>query len=402
MISILDRFIGGVFLVIGTSVGAGMIGLPFKTAGINFYLVIIIFFLVWIVMFITAIAMLEVSLWIGKNVNLITICNKVFGKKFSYFVCFTYLLFLYSLMVAYISGGSNMLFDIINFKREKEYGNVFISFLFTIPFVVIVFFGIKIGDYVNRIFVFFLILFYLLLIFKLFDNNCFFNFKISYIDFKLSIFSLPIIVTSFGYHLLIPSLSFYLFKNIKALVIVIFIGSFIPFCVYVVWEYVVLVKLSNIGRDFFFTILNGNYSSVNEFSILIGNNDFYFLLSLSLFSFFALSSSLIGVSIGMFDFFVDLFGLVHVSIRYRMLFLCLIFALPLILNIYVQHCFIFALSYAGIFASILLIIVPTSLLWYGRYVRKFNFKYILIGGKPVILFAFSFGFVVIISQLLQN
>lgn len=399
MKDIVNRFIGCIFFIVGTSIGAGMIGLPFKTVGMNFYLVVFVFFITWLFMLITAIALIEVSMSVGYNCNLIGICDKILGRTFARFICIVYLMFIYSLMAAYISGGTAMVADIFNLKLDNSYVIFILSLLFILPFMFIIYFGTNVSDYLNRIFVFLLFFFYLFIIFKTYNVNVF-SINERLINLNLAMLSLPVIVTSFGYHLLIPSLFVYMFKNVKYLIIATIVGSFIPFCVYIVWEYIVLMKLSSVGRDVFFNIVDGSANSFSKISLLL-DSDYYVIISLSIFSFFALVSSLLGVSIGMFDFFLELFRENRFgNLKLRLFILFLIFILPVFFIIYIPHCFIFALTYAGVFASILLIIIPLILLWYSRYVIKINKNFVLLGGKPVIVIAFFFGVVVFMSQFL--
>jgi len=406
--SILNRVIGGVFLIAGTSIGAGVIGLPLKTMGVSFYLLLFGFFITWIVMIISAVAMLEISSWSKTDINIVRIYYRILGKKFSYFICIILLLFLYSLMTAYISGGSTMLIDIINVNLNNNLYNFFFSLIFIIPFSVIVFFGIKTIDYINRIFVFILVILYLLLLYKIYNTfnisiNYNVNFsKVSYTEFKLLLFSLPLIVTSFGYHLLIPSLNLYLQSQIKLLYIVIILGSFIPFIVYLVWEYFIISMLINVYDNLSIQILYGYGNPIEKLIILISNNNNFILYIIILFSFFSLSSSLIGVSLGLFDFFLDLFGLSRSSIKNKMFVLCLTFFIPVIFNILFPYIFMKALGFAGIFASILLILVPTGVLWYGRYIKNINSPYILFGGKITIYIAIFFGIFIIFIELFEQ
>ena len=52
---------GGALLVTGTCIGAGMIGLPVKTAAIGFYPIVLLFSAVWLLMTCSAFLMLEAS-----------------------------------------------------------------------------------------------------------------------------------------------------------------------------------------------------------------------------------------------------------------------------------------------------------------------------------------------------
>ena len=133
-INIFSRVIGAIFFISGTSIGAGMLGLPIKTIGISFLFVLLLFLVVLILMFFSSVAMLEISLWLPGSTNILSVSNLVFGKFFSFFVGLIYVCFLYSLMAAYISGGSTMVSDLLVINHETVFYDIFFSFLIIIPF----------------------------------------------------------------------------------------------------------------------------------------------------------------------------------------------------------------------------------------------------------------------------
>ena len=224
-----------------------------------------------------------------------------------------------------------------------------------------------------------------------------FDFK--FLDESLSVFSLPIIVTSFGYSLLIPSLKTYLFNNIRFLLISIIFGSLIPFFVYIVWEYFIYSFLFNISNKLFVQTLFGYGNPADKLIVLIGNNNVVILYAISFFSLVALISSLIGVAVSLYDFFFDLLCLQKINVKHRFFVSFLVFFIPLFLSVFFINGFMVFLSYAGAFASILLIIFPTYTLWYGRYIKKFDYSYVLFGGKIMLFILLFFGFLVFFVDL---
>lgn len=387
----LSRIIGSILLISGTSIGAGMLGLPIKIIGINYYLNLVIFFLIWLIMLISAFAMLEISLWVKGDANIISISKIILGQNFCRFIAFLYILFLYSLITAYISGGSTMLIDLFAINSESYFFSFLFRLIFLVPFVIIMFLGINFVDYINRIFFLGLLVSYFVLSCDVFNLSVVDIPSLNFLDFKLIFFALPIMVTSFGYSLLIPSLKLYLFNNVKLICIVIFVGSLIPFVVYVFWEYLVYGFFVNVGNKLFIQTLFGQGNPTEKLIILISNNNNNILYVILAFSFFALSSSLLGVSLGIYDFFFDLLNISKVFFLHKMFVLCLVFCFPLIFCVFSPYGFMLALSYAGIFASILLILFPIYVLWYGRYVKKIKYVYILFDNKYFLFFIFFVG-----------
>lgn len=396
---IFSRILGSILFIAGTSIGAGMLGLPIRTIGIDIHIILFLFFFVWICMTISSIAMLEISLWLPENTNIISISNFVFGRKVSFFIGFLYILFLYSLISAYISGGSSMLLDVFTVDCDNFYCNAIFCLVFILPFFLIVFLGLKFSDYINRFFFIVLIITYIFLTFKIISILNFNASNFKFLDTSLCFFSLPIILTSFGYNLLIPSLKSYLFNNIKLLVFVIVLGSFIPFLVYILWEYFIYSFLFSISNKLFVQTLFGYGNPAEKLMVLIGNNNVIVLYVISFFSLSALISSLIGVALSLYYFFFDALKLSYNSYFNKVACVLFVFFIPLLLSIFFQHGFMFFLSYAGAIASILLVVFPVYTLWYGRYIKKISYKYILLNNKIILSFLLFFGFLVFFIDL---
>lgn len=161
----LNKLLGGIFLIAGTSIGAGMIGIPIKILGISFNTSIIIFLLSWFIIFIASIAMLEISFWFNNNENIMSITKNIYGKKHAAIISTLYILFFYSLIIAYISGSCSMISDTSNYKS-----NIIIKLIFIVPFFLINFYGITLIDKINK--VFFL------------SNNIIFNISVSNYFYK--------------------------------------------------------------------------------------------------------------------------------------------------------------------------------------------------------------------------
>jgi tyrosine-specific transport protein len=396
---ILNKIIGCLLLISGTSIGAGMLGLPVSTLGINFYIIVFVFLIIWIIILISSLSMLEISLWIKDDINIISISKLIFGKNFTLFLSLVYILFFYSLISAYIVGGTSMLIDLIHLKNSNFIYN-YISIFFLISlFSIILIFGIKFSDYINRFFFILLILLYIFLLLSI-KNISYLNIdNLKIFQSRLILITFPIIVTSFGYSLLIPSLKKYLFSNYKILIISIIIGSLIPFIVYLIWEYFFYMFLINTENKFFLQTLFGYGNPSEKIILIFGNNNKLILLLISLFSIFALFSSLLGVSLGLNDFFFDIFKIDKLILLNKLLINILVFFIPSLLSLIYPYGFMFFLSYAGIFASFLLILFPIYTLWYGRYIFFIKYKFILFKTEIFFYIIIFFGFFIIFTDL---
>ena len=107
------KFIGAMLLVVGTSIGAAMLALPTVVAGSGFVNSLGWFFLCWSCMTFGAFYILEVNLLHPEDSNLISMAKNTLGRGFGILTWVIYLLLLYTLLSAYISAISDILFDIM-------------------------------------------------------------------------------------------------------------------------------------------------------------------------------------------------------------------------------------------------------------------------------------------------
>lgn len=390
----LNRIIGSIFLIAGTSIGAGMLGLPIKLLGINIKISISIFLIIWLIILISSIAMLEISLWIKNDSNIITIAQIIYNKNISIFLSFIYLFFFFSLIIAYISSGLNIINNITNYNNLNK-------ILFILPFCIINFYGIKIIDIFSKIFFLLLIISYLLLISQIPTLNKTSIKIIDFANYKMIFLSLPIIITSFGYNLLIPSIKLYLCNNKKLLLLSIIIGSLIPLIIYIFWEYLIYIFLTKIDNKILVQFFLNTNDPNEKLTLIIKDYNKYTFISLLLFSFSAIITSLIGVSLNIYDLIFDTIK-INKKKNLKILVLISIFIIPLILNFFFSYIFMLALSYAGIFATILLIIFPIYTLWYTRYIKKIKYNYLIINNQFLLFFILFFGIFIIIIDILEK
>lgn len=389
--------LGGAFLVAGTSIGAGMLGLPIQTAAGGLFFSVGLFIGVWAMMTFTALVMLEVALSCKGETNLISMASQNLGRWGGRIAWFCYLVFLYSVMAAYTAGGTTMLADICSISVHQHSAKVLAAMIiFAFPFAYMVYHGARWVDVVNRgLLIVFVLSFAAIVYFmkaRQGDGIIAANTNPRYL-----LAALPLVVTSFGFHLLIPTLKTYLKENISYLKWSITIGSLIPLIVYLVWEFIVIKCIPTWGNDglvsMFFSVKNPG----ELFLDAMGRRPLL-EFSMAMFSLMALSSSFVGVALGIFDFFAD--GLHIKKTSSGKAILCVfVFLPPLSYTFMVPGGFMLALSYAGIFASILLLIYPSLMAWRLRYIRQASWSYRVTGGKLGLAIALLFGFGIILLDI---
>ncbi len=392
-----NKFIGGVLLIIGTSIGGGMLALPVATAQFGFIATLLSLFICWAVMTSSALLILEVNLWHPVNSNLITMAKTTLGHFGQVIAWVSYLLLLYALLAAYISGGSDFLQHLL-INLHLTFSSRVSAFLFTGLLSIVVYKGISSVDFMNRGLMFSKLATIGLLIICIFPfvSPSYLLTPGEFHRLPVIISSITVIVTSFGFAVIIPSLRSYFKNDAKQLRKAILIGSFIPLICYILWELVIMGVIPSQGRISLMAMAHSSHSTsdlIHALSQLLHNPLINFLAKA--FTAICLATSFLGVSLSLFDFLSDGLGVKKMGPNKLMLY-AITFLPPLIVANHYPNAFIKALSYAGILCAILLIGLPAMMTWSGRYTKKFTSGYQVAGGKCLLIILFSISTLLII------
>jgi tyrosine-specific transport protein len=399
--SIQNKTFGVAMIVAGTCIGAGMLALPVSTAASGFTYSTLAFCFTWIMMMLSALLMLEASMWYSHDANLITMMKSTWGTAGAMFTWTIYVLFLYALMTAYASGASGILgkgLAIIGFP--ETWGPAILAAIFG----VIVYMGAAYVDWVNRFLMIGLFVAYGILVFTIVPKVSPDLLSAGHPKYLWSVG--PLLVTSFGFHLSIPSLKSYLEGDAKRLRLAILCGGFIPLVVYLLWELLILGVIPLHGEESLMGILHGEQHegkhAVIELTRILSttlNNPQVTFFS-RVFGLCAILTSFIGVSLGLFDFFADGFKMPKTH-KNKMILAVLTFLPPILIAAYYPR-FISALHYAGLFAAVLLILLPALIVWKGRYGHAKPSHYRVSGGKPLVIGVCLFGVAILALEVLHH
>lgn len=386
--------IGGTLLVAGTSIGAGMLALPVLTGMAGFYPSLALFVAVWLGTVFTALLILEVNLWYHGEINLITMAKKTLGKGWAAVTWVVFLLLLYSLTAAYLAGSGKILSDAVEAIFHSPMPHWAEPLPFFLFFGAFIYLGIKPVDYLNRLMMFGLAISYFILIGLVFPS----------VDVKLLKYSspsfawaaLPVIVTSFGFHVIIPSLTSYLGRDVRSLRRVIFIGSAVPLIIYIIWEWVILGALPVDGNGWYVKALAEGEPATHPLAIYLENS--WISTFARFFSFFAIVTSFLGITLSLSNFLAD--GLkIKKTKKGRLGVTLLTFGPPLVFVLIYPRSFIMALQYGGVFVAIISGMLPAMMAWKGRYVLKKRAHYQVKGGKFSLSLAILCSITVILLQI---
>lgn len=387
--------IGGILLIGGSCLGAGMLALPILTGLAGFFPSMTMFFCAWGFMTITGLLMVEVNSWFQAQVNIVSMAGHAFGNIGRVLSWGLYLFLFYSLLVAYISGsgslGSTYFETYFSIHLPSWVG----SLVFTAVFGSIVYMGTRTVDHWNRLFMFGKIFTYLGMVvlgFQYIKPTLLTRTEPSY-----AIFSLPILVISFGYHNMIPTITAYMKGDIQRVRKVILGGSIFALIVYLIWEVVVLGIVPPEGQ---WGLIKSWACGRQASEAIAGILGITWMSSFAEgLAFFALLTSFIAQTLALVHFLAD--GLHVKSKKQETIFLCALALIPpLIFSFIYPQVFIKALSFAGgICAVILFGIFPTLMVWVGRYVKKMNVSYQVMGGKPLLIAVFLFALFILFFQI---
>lgn len=375
-----SKLIGGILLIVGTSIGGGMLALPVSTAKAGISTAILFMFLSWLVMTIGAFLILEVNLRLPSGSNLISMAKVTFGLPGQILAWIIYLLLLYSLIAAYISGGS----DVFNGLLHHVHINVpngWSAVVFTFIFGMVVYSGIRTVDHVNRVFMFSKLGVYLLLVLTISPHIHMPAFQEG--SFSSIVGSMMILLTSFGFASIVPSLRYYFNDDISALRQVIFIGSLIPLLCYIIWSLVIMGVLQHDGSQSVLISLSQSDHAISGLNDALETAIHSSWIS-GFFNFFTsicMITAFLGVSLGLFDFLADGLNLEKKGFQGNIT-LFLTFLPPLVIVLLFPGIYLSALSYSGICCVILLLLLPALMAWKGRKIGDSS-SWVLPGGDII-------------------
>jgi len=386
---------GSVMLVAGTSIGAGMLALPLTTGAGGYGYTLLLFAICFVFMLLSLFLLLEAILWTDKpSANFVTIAKERLGRWGQMVAWISFLLLLYAVAAAYISGGGSLFMRILPAKLQVLMPTQAGILIFALLFGLLVFFGTHYIDYLNRFLMIGLIGSYLLLVFLVIPSLKSANFSNGDPHYLWA--AVPVVVLSFTSHIILPSLRTYLGSDVKTLTKVMWYGSLIPLVFYIIWQTVILgvVPYHNL------LVLAVSEHPIAELTKILqgGLGLTWIAVTVSLFSFFALTTSFVGVILSLSDFLADGFA-IKKDLGGRCKLLGQTIIPPLAFALFFPHGFIIALSYAGVFVAILFGILPVLMVWRGRYVENLTGSFRVPGGKPLLLLELAGACLVIFLQI---
>jgi tyrosine-specific transport protein len=388
--------LGGALLVAGTSIGAGMLALPIVSSQGGFIPALVVYLLCWGFMTATGLFFVELCLRMPPDTNLITLADHFLGKKGKVACWILYLFLFYSLSVAYLTIGGQLVRQLVGESLAVPLSSI-LFLLFFAPFI---YRGAKIVDRLNIVLMAGLVISYV----------CFVVMGVGYVrlenlarlEWSGAFLALPVIFTAFSYQGVIPTLVTYLHRDKKRLKLAIIAGTTIAFFIYLLWQLLILGIIPVEGP---FGLLEAKKQGTTAIIPLKQHTGLPGLYSLGeAFSFFAIATSFLGVGLGLFDCLADGLGVAKKGLN-KLLIALLTFAPPLFVTLVNPGLFLIALSYAGgVGCALLLGLMPTLMAWQIRFSKgkEFGGVYRFPLGKSFFFILFGFVLFELGIELIQE
>ncbi|MBS0847368.1 tyrosine transporter TyrP [Citrobacter sp. JGM124] len=390
-----NRTLGSIFIVAGTTIGAGMLAMPLASAGVGFGVTLFMLIGLWALMCYTALLLVEVYQYGSADTGLGTLAKRYLGRYGQWLTGFSMLFLMYALTAAYISGAGELLAASLSHWLSMTVPPTSGVLLFTLVAGGIVCIGTHMVDMFNRVLFTAKIVLLIVMLALMMPHIHQTNLLTLPVEQGLALSAIPVIFTSFGFHGSVPSIISYMGGNLPKLRRVFIIGSAIPLVAYIFWQLATLGAIDGAAFDNLAT----QHSGLNGFLQVVHNvvATPKVGLAIQLFADFALATSFLGVSLGLFDYLADLFSRNrHISGRLQTGVMT--FLPPLVFALFYPQGFVMALGYAGVALAVLALIIPSMLVWQSRKQHpERTFK--VMGGKPLLATVFACGVIIVLIQL---
>ena len=339
---------------------------------------------------------MEVSLWFEEGAHVITMSSKILGPFAKCVAWLLYLFICYGSLVAYTSGGGvqvgAVMQEFFGFTISKDVG----CLLFALIFGGVIYLGSYFVGKVNTILFVAMVLAYFALL-GIGVSEVKLDLLRSY-RWRGAALTIPMMLTSFSFQTMVPSLTPFLKRHVNALRWAIVGGTTIAFVVYLAWQGFFFGIVPSWGPGGLVVALEKGEPPIKV--LQVATQSIWVAHIAEYFAFFALVTSFLGIALGLFDFLSDGFKVKQEG--FGKAFLWLLMLVPtLFLAIKFERAFVVAIeTTGGIGDSLLNGIIPVLMVWVGRYRMGMQGPYRMSGGRLLLAGLFVFYLFVFILELL--
>lgn len=383
-----NKTLGSALIVAGTTIGAGMVSMPLTSAGMGFSYTVLLLILLWGLLSYSALLFVEVYQKAkSQDAGIASLAEQYFGMPGRILATVSLVVFMYAILTVYTLMSSDLISTVL--PALTSYGKE-ISIAFTVFFALFIVAGTSKVDLLNRLFFIAKLVAFALVLVLMLPKVTLNNLMAMPLDKALLISASPFFFTSFGFHVVIPSINAYLEGDVKRLRTAIIVGTGLPFIVYVLWQ---MATHGVLSQAEFMQILSdeptlgGLVKAVTSItgSTLIGE-------VVRWFSLFALITSFLGVALALFDTLDDL--LKRVNITANRISLGLLTFAPVLFFALFYTDFLAVLALAGQMFTFYGLVLPIGMVWRFRKLYQ-DVPYKVIGGNVALVIALALGLLII-------
>lgn len=344
-----NKSLGAIMLIAGTAMGAATLALPLCLSQAGLLATLLLFGVTWVMMYWSGLILGEVALAQPVGTSFVTMAEGGLGRYGSTLAWLSYGVLLLTLLMAYYTGIATLV-DFNNVFFDKP---IFGSTLVALVVWLILYMGTSFIDALNRLMLYVLVIVmaWMLIILA-------FRMRLSSwiwlpLEFTNISYALPIVVTGFGFQVVVPSIRNYLDDQKKVFPHVVYWGSIIPLLLYLIWTIGLITGLD-------IQELSSMYHT-NDHAINVLMHDVIHKWMMNTFIFAAIVSSLLGVSLSFADFIADAF-------KFKPNFWIAGFAamIPWVLMQLFPAAFVEILRFGGFIVAILNVLLPCLMLLIQR------------------------------------
>ncbi len=334
------RLLSMSLVICGNLIGAGILALPINTGLAGLWPSLTANVLMWLLMMITALILAgQKSLSQSETMDLPSFFQQELGTIGKWLTVVANLIILYGLLVAYLSGASSILHNLFKAGAQNDF-----VLLFFIIITGVTLFGMNVirkGNVALMILMWTAFGLLVIMCARHMDAS-----RFSYTDWQFLPAALPIVITAFHFHNLIPVLCRGLDHNQRAIRRAIFIGTGIGLVMNVTWTVVVIggLPLAGHGDDTILKAFQQNLPATIYLSRIIGSE--FFTTTAFIFALLAISTSYMANGTALTSFIRDL-AHTHLHTNNRALASGLAFGPPLLITLIYPSVFLKALNLVG-------------------------------------------------------
>ena len=395
---------GGAMIIAGTVIGAGMLANPTATSGVWFTGSLIVLLYTWFSMLSSGLMILEVNTHYPHGASFDTMVKDLLGPIWNAINGIAVAFVLYLLTYAYIFVGGDLtakgLGSTFGIKIPLTVGQL----SFFLIFATCVWASARLVDRFTSILIGGMVLTFIWatggLIAEaklpvLFDTQA-----PSGTPYWIYISAaLPVCLASFGFHGNVSSLLKYFKGDAPKVAKSLWAGTLIALVIYVLWQ---IAIQGNLPRSEFAPVIatDGQVSVLIEvLSKFVQTGSMAAILSF--FSYMAIATSFLGVTLGLFDYIADIFKWDD-SVSGRTKTAALTFLPPLVSCLLFPTGFVTAIGYVGLVATVWTCFLPSLLLLRSRQKFGKGKNYTVYGGAWLIYWVNLFGFLNVLAWVFNK